>query len=810
MIKKLLFATFLLLAPTFANAWVVNSKTSPATGMGTVSPLGNVTYANGVNSGEYTVTPYAGYAVTKVTVDGIATSPNANGKYVVPYTGQSTRYLIAYLAAKTVSITTQITSGSGAIREDNWESLTKIPVGSSRQLLVIPNPGYAISSVTAAGATITDNPDGSKLVVYSNLQTDQSVSAAFSLVQTLTVSAGGDITLNGDGPAYAGTLYGSASGNQGSISYAWSGAGLSFGTPNAATTTVYGALPGTYTATLTATSGSLSRQDSATVTVWDRTQYLENECTGCHSGNTPQVVAEYDASEHKVKDVSCQDCHTANTPHNAVPSCLECHNYGNSRSLPWPPTGLTFHNAYTDTNQCYGCHNRHDPGVLLEGGAPYPHFSSDSARYVTPNVLCDNCHTSAVDNAFHIYPAHAEWSASGKGDPLSPSWTAYDFKNRGSTATPASNTGDDCVRCHTTTGYINYVTSNYTDIKPWGTADDQTKEMLACSACHNTPFDAEFSTRGFQRDEWDPDYVVSWGPATPSAYYNYESAATGKIFIKRDLPQSIGKSNICVACHTGKAAGSTIKAISAKVGGGGTGTFWQNVDFVSPHYMGAAGIVYRLSGYTYRTGTSYDNPPNYAHFGLGNGYAGNCVTCHMSSPERHSAATVTKAADGTITAITSGRCVDCHAAGATYPIPDGAALEALRSGYDSSLRAVAELLALKGIHFNGKLYPYFFTTPDTVVQSYATRTVNWDAGAPTYRGADVMGAAFNLMLLYSEKGAYTHNSAYTKRLLYDTIDYLDNGSQDNSTATALQNLTVTEKFTQSIKEKAQSYLSVRP
>ena len=58
------------------------------------------------------------------------------------------------------------------------------------------------------------------------------------------------------------------------------------------------------------------RQDSATVTVLNRTEYLEAQCTACHANNTPQVVADYDVSPHKTRSVSCQDCHSI-APHEA-------------------------------------------------------------------------------------------------------------------------------------------------------------------------------------------------------------------------------------------------------------------------------------------------------------------------------------------------------------------------------------------------------------------------------------------------------------------------------------------------------------
>ena len=811
--KTLMTLTVLFVLPAFAHAWIVNSKSSPLTGQGTISPAGNRTYSAGANSQEYSVVPAAGFKLSRVTLDGAPLSQLANGRYVAPYNGLAWRYMVAYFAVDTVSITTQIIpAGTGAMHEDTYESLTKIPLGSGRQILVIPNTGYAIASITADGATITDNGNGTQTVAYSNLQTTRTVTATFSLTPVVSVSAGNDITANGQSAEFAATLYGSATSNQGAITYAWSGAGLGFGSPGAAITTVYGADPGVYFATLTVSSGQEVRTDTSRVTILDRTAYLETLCSGCHSGNTDRVVSDYDSSGHKAKHVSCQECHSEAPHTDVVATCVACHASGNSRGLPWPPTGLSFHNAYSGTNLCDSCHELHNPSIILPGAAPYPHYNNFStAQYVTANIACDNCHSSLSDASFHLYPAHTEWGGSGKGNIRSASWTAYDFKTRGTPApaTPENSTGDDCVRCHTSTGYINYLTSGYKDITAWGTSGlavdgDRTREMIACKACHNTPFDAEFSTRGFQRDK--NGRVISWGPAVPSGYYNYSSAATGKILIRMDLPASVGISNICVACHTGTAAGATIMEV-AYVTGQRTGPFWQNVDFINPHYMGAAGIVFGMTGYTYRNFADYDNPGSYIHNGLGDGQVGNCVTCHVSSADKHSHSPVTRDANGVITAITSARCNDCHEAG-SHPIPDGAALEAFRSSYRASLQAVAELLAVKEIYFDRAQYPYFFT--GAAEHSFANRTVNWDAAAPLFKGADIMGAAFNLKLLEADAGSYVHNSFYTKRLLYDTIDFLDNGNQDSSVAVAIQNIVISQSFTEGMKSQALSYIGTRP
>lgn len=79
---------------------------------------------------------------------------------------------------------------------------------------------------------------------------------------------------------------------------------------------------------------------------------------------------------------------------------------------------------------------------------------------------------------------------------------------------------------------------------------------------------------------------------------------------------------------------------------------------------------------------------------------------------------------------------------------------------------------------------------------------NWGVGQA---GADTMGAAFNYVMLRYDNGAYAHNSAYAKRLIFDSIDYLYNGSITGSIEEALAYLVTTDKITQEAADSVNSY-----
>lgn len=772
--KTFLIVALLFAFPALANAWYVNAKTSPATGLGTISPSGNQSYLAGANSGEFTVTPANGYTVSRVTLDGATLSSNANGKYVAPYlAGRSWRYLVGYFVSATVSITTGISGGSGAIREDTNESLTKIPAGSARQLLIIPNPGYSIATVTAAGAaSISDNSDGTKTVIYTNLQANQSVTASFALIPVVTASAGSDVASYGAGAEFAATLHGSAVSNQGAISYAWSGTGLSFGTPTANITTVYAASPGSYPATLTVTSGGIVTLDSATVTVFDRTDYLEGLCTSCHSGNTPQVVSAYDASAHKANHTSCQDCHST-TPHGALPTgsvCAACHADTAGNVLNHP--------VQIGTMACNVCHEPHTTAASRTASLPPPHFNTITtgrypASYVTPRSSCGDCHSTADNNA----AIRSDWAASGHGDTGAPPWTGNDFK-----------TEAGCARCHTTTGYVNYVTSGFVNMAAWGDPADPTKEVLACNGCHNP----DFSRRAFSLVD----------PSGPSFSFTFPvsgtDVATSYKFSSLISPNGIknSDSNNCMLCHRGNIDGEIIKKAAA------FGDF-TGVGRLLPHGMAAAGMLGDLSGAGYNYNEDYnifsgksDQSRHWSYheyIGSANyhdtGNRGACVTCHMSDT-RHNFAAVFKNSTGSITAVaTQAICNNCHPSVNVAGPMDVTILKARKAEFASALQVLKALLQKSGFD------------PDS------SASKNW-GGTQTIRSNN-MGAYYNYFLFRDgDRASYVHGPAYTRRLILSSITWLDDNSFNVSAYATINTLAGEGRISAATRDSAISFLGI--
>jgi len=592
-------------------------------------------------------------------------------------------------------------------------------------------------------------------------------------------------------------------------------------------------------------------------------------CGTCHN---PSVFNSYSSTTNnphlQIPGISCGFCHNDGVNsfgvHNPDAACVNCHTPNNTYGLPWPPAGagLGFHTTYTGTTLCTNCHGLHDPGRTTMSGAP--HFGSySSAQFITTNISCNNCHMQSaspgnVISAFSVYSANTDWATTGKANPNSNTYIGpgpyteanlekYDFKTLGTPlpATPATTVAADCVRCHTTTGFINYVNPNsmFQDIHAWGTTADRTREMVNCSACHNSDsingFDSTFSRRSVGIP--NTTYYVN----NTEAWYNYSSAATKKIITTKfftNTSNDLVDSNMCIACHSGRSTGSLVKFTSgtatsqscpagppsivctlgtgtgnAKVVSGLSNSFWNNVAFIDPHGMGSGNFLItdgNKPGFEFIPG---DSSYSTGHAGIGApgapggvlGTEGPCVGCHMSAPRKHVFSPISSSSTGTITGITSTVCASCHSSsGPGFAINSPADLDAKNQGYQAALTVLTAQLAAKGVYYNAKLPPYFFTTNNPALQGNSTQVLNWNALDAQHYGGNLMGAAFNLRLLQTDAG-WVHNGIVSKQLLYDTIDYLDDGIQNSSVATTISNLYNAGTINSTTESNALSYIGTR-
>lgn len=345
----------------------------------------------------------------------------------------------------------------------------------------------------------------------------------------------------------------------------------------------------------------------------------------------------------------------------------------------------------------------------------------------------------------------------GATDASGVAWTHYDWDK----TLKADGTSDrgDCQRCHTSTGASNYLSNpstydyknnDFSHLSGWkkagtGTATTSSgqNELLYCWGCHSN------AGKGVLRNPGSQTFSFSNG-----ATVTYPDVAG---------------SNVCVACHSGRETGDSIKGSTAD------GT---NLSFINSHYLAAGGQLFAKTGYTY-TGLSYANPSFFKHDQIGTsgapgtGSNGPCVGCHMTSDNEHLFTNVTKDGSGVITAITAKVCAACHS-GAYALTPEKLAGE--EEEYQAALKALEAALYAKGISYNGSAYPYFYVAGTTT--AYKT----WASVWPSANWRDSMGAAFNMNLLSRDPGGYAHNRFYSKRLIWDSIDFMNDGVVGNVTS----------------------------
>jgi hypothetical protein len=314
----------------------------------------------------------------------------------------------------------------------------------------------------------------------------------------------------------------------------------------------------------------------------------------------------------------------------------------------------------------------------------------------------------------------------------------------------------DCQRCHTATGAKNYLNdpdnydqfkNDFSHLEGWtwntpATKDDGNattsgqNELMYCWGCHA-------DNSGTLRD---PGPITADYTDAPHTY------------------PDIRGSNVCLACHVGRESGESIK--------NSTDDF-SDKGFVNSHYLSAGGTLFTATGYEY-DGQDYTNSVIFIHDRIGlinpveTGDNGPCIGCHMKADESHIFLPVRKDDTDQVIELTTftETCSDCH--GGPEELIDR--INELAEQYEAALEALRLELAANGYVYLGG-YPYFAATDWT------------SASDPT--GKNNMGAAFNYNLLAHDPGAYVHNLQYTRKLIYDSIDYLDDGLLNSSVEATL-------------------------
>lgn len=533
-------------------------------------------------------------------------------------------------------------------------------------------------------------------------------------------------------------------------------------------------------------------------------QVAAGDCARCHDplGDSQQLTAGLTGIAGTTRPVvGCESCHGFGSLHADSGGSGAISLLSNTT----PVTLATGSQVSGQFVMCTSCHELlnaagtgtttavHDPASAVAPTGPQyvitdTHFatpgdwsSGQNSRDISGYAMnfgddrvCVNCH-----NPHKPADINREWANSDHADRLAlDAWAHYNWS-----CDARSDCGGDfgsrttCQRCHTTTGFTAYAkalgsgnttlaNAIFKGSQPPLAYDANFKpEMLECTGCH-------VDNRGNLRNPgaYKALYKIPVGGFPSSAPLNAD--------LSFQYPD-VSASNVCMPCHTGRGSGKAIHDLNTGQTGM-TPVDFSNFGFPDGHYLTAGGTMFKGTAYEY-AGRSYVDPSSFKHNQIGTpnapgtGSNGPCVGCHMDRTGmsgNHLFEPVSKNT-GTII-VSSGVCFTCHAGSS---IDFGAVVQDEQDNFEFALEALAsELSIVRGFTFT-TTYPYFATT-------------NWLSTSDTdttgnTTGKNNLGAAFNMSLLHHEPGAYVHNSRYVKRLIYDSLDWIDDGQMNYSVGTTL-------------------------
>ncbi|MFZ4855047.1 MAG: PKD domain-containing protein [Desulfuromonadaceae bacterium] len=768
MVKRILAVIMLsCLLPVMAYAANWTLLTSAKSIGGTVQVNSNTPQnsSNGVKTTYFpvgtpatvTVMPGAGYVISKVDYNGTILDYPTQTSYAVD--GPNAQNVYAWFAVLRYSITASVAGGvGGTVIPSSTVGYAPGTVFTTPQVFTFTpiSASYTVSSITGipAGAIKSPAVPLAGQTVTVTFPVGFAINSNIVLEGTFTTQnpiANAGLSQSSHIGATA-TLDGTASISGGGISsYSWSqvsGPVTPLVNANTAIARFTPTAAGTYVFSLTLMPGGSTA--STTVTIYnDANELAINKCQNCHVNVINPIISnayiKWYGSKHQIQSVVCSNCHIG-TDTGAHPGSFNQENSCSTVACHGPGTPTINvtkpHPIAVGSNPCTTCHDPHNQTVVMNGP---PHFNNISTG-VYPASYATNkttCTNCHGANTEANRTIRLQWTASGHAKTNAPAWILDDYK-----------TLDGCVRCHTATGFIAYSTAKMTTA--WGVSSDKTKEVLRCNACH---INVETGTTRTNVTLNNPY------PDEPSFTNN-----------------NIGTSNLCISCHSGTNNGASIQVKVA------TPNYFANTAYIASHGMSAAGSLQGKSAFHFPGRTYPDYSQNsHSKVGMNNsnatGTQGPCVACHMSSPSKHTFAS-TSSANRTIVQIKTNVCTNCHNTSLT-----AATLDARRVEFNTALDALKAALVLRG-------FTYTSTPP------YFTNT-NWGVGQA---GANVMGAAYNYRLFLLESSAYTHNPAYARQLVIDSIDAAYNyGSVTGDITSALTALVGNGSITQAQADSLNAY-----
>jgi hypothetical protein len=322
-------------------------------------------------------------------------------------------------------------------------------------------------------------------------------------------------------------------------------------------------------------------------------------------------------------------------------------------------------------------------------------------------------------------------------------WSHYNWDST-LLATGARDRGD-CQMCHTSTGFANYANdpatynpdnNDFSHLAGWkkgtarfgtplvpGTATTASgqNELLYCWGCHSNAGTGKLRTTG-------------------SATIGFQIGGQPVVI------NNVGNSAACIVCHGGRGSVGALTADDVR------SSRFQG------HHAPTAGIVFAAQthlAFEY-PGQNYINAA-FKHDEINASTDGPCASCHMAN-KSHTFKSISSAGGVVQKIYAQSLCNTCHGSMPTTTLDDGKAgfaqASTVLNNYVSNLLGFTNYLnlAITGTNFNN-----LTLVPD-----------------------EAYGAFQNAKLNSDEPCAYVHNPTYAKRIVFDSIDWMDNGKLDGT------------------------------
>jgi len=369
------------------------------------------------------------------------------------------------------------------------------------------------------------------------------------------------------------------------------------------------------------------------------------------------------------------------------------------------------------------------PEVPTAAASPTPVFTQAPTEVPAPEVTI---------------PFEEQWAASPHNQADSEAFVHWNEED------PAE-VPPTCASCHTSAGYVDYISDGTVDAAvqaPAGT--------ITCEACHSEAA-VNLSSVTFLSTEVSED-----GTETPVTISGLDASAR------------------CMVCHQGRATKTQVDAQIARFEvtdpdavvepieeGETTAAF----NFINIHYYAAAVTLYGKEvhgGYEY-DGKLYDAKNDHVE------NFDSCVECH----------------DSHTLEVKIDQCAQCHEGVASTDdlknireissasdydgdgdVEEGMfnELEGLREALLGAIQAYAKDTAGTAIAYNPATHPYFFIDTNDDGQAQDDEAVS-DNRYSTWT-ARLLKAAYNYQVSTKDPGAYAHGNKYIVQLLYDSIEDL--------------------------------------